>query len=138
MTPRLVPLAGVVIDVGERFEVGRTPFGSRLIGEIRGARWLGERFRARMVGSAAADWAVQGEDELLAADVRMTLRTDDGALVFVSYTGLLDGRADPPIRSAMRFETADPRYAWMARTLFIACGTWDGAQVRYQVFEVQA
>ena len=138
MTPRLVPLARVVIDVGERFEVGRTPFGSRLIGEIRAARWEGERFRAKMVGAAAADWAVVGDDDLLAIDVRMTLETDDGALVFVRYDGFLDGRADPPVRSAMRFETADPRYAWIGRTVFIGCGTWDGVQVRYEVFEVAA
>ena len=71
-------------------------------------------------------------------DVRMTLETDDGALVFVRYDGFLDGRADPPVRSAMRFETADPRYAWLGRTVFIGCGTWDGAQVRYEVFEVAA
>jgi hypothetical protein len=38
----------------------------------------------------------------------------------------------------MRFETSDPRYAWMARTLFIAAGTWDGTHVRYEVFEVAA
>jgi hypothetical protein len=135
---KLVPLARVVIDVGERLDVGRTPFGSRLVGEIRGARWEGERFRAKMVGVAAADWAVQGEDDLLSADVRMTLQTDDGALLYLRYEGLLDGRADPPIRSAMRFETSDPRYAWMARTLFIAAGTWDGRNVRYEVFEVAA
>jgi hypothetical protein len=134
---RLVPLAKVAIDVGQRLEVGRTPFGSRLIGEISGARWEGERFRAKMVGAAAADWAVQGEDDLLAIDVRMTLQTDDGALVYVHYDGVLDGRADPPVRSAMRFETADPRYAWLVRTVFIGVGTWDGAQVRYEVFEVK-
>jgi hypothetical protein len=133
---RLVPLARAVIDVGELIQVGRTPFGSRLVGEIRGARWEGERFRAKMVGAAAADWAVQGEDDLLSVDVRMTLETDDGALLYLHYDGLLDGRADPPVRSAMRFETADARYAWMARTVFIAAGTWDGVQVRYEVFEV--
>lgn len=133
---KLVPLAKVVIDVGERFEIGATPFGARMIGEITGAHWEGERFRAKMVGAAAADWAVVGADDLLAADVRMTLQTDDGALLFLHYGGLLDGRADPPIRSAMRFETADPRYAWMGRTVFIAAGSWDGSKVRYEVFEV--
>jgi len=133
---KLVPLAKVVIDVGERFEVGKTPFGARMIGEITGARWEGERFRAKMVGAASADWAVAGEDDLLAVDVRMTLQTDDGALLYLHYDGLLDGRADPPVRSAMRFETSDPRYAWMGRTVFIACGTWDGVHVRYDVFEV--
>ena len=136
---RLVPLAQVVIDVSRRLEVGRTPFGTRAIGELAGARWEGERFRARMVGAAAADWALTGDDDLLAVDVRMTLETDDGALLFLRYDGLLDPRQDPPIRSAMRFETADPRYAWMGRTLFIGCGTWDGVKtVRYEVFEVAA
>jgi hypothetical protein len=127
----------VEIEVKQRIEVGRTPFGSRLIGELAGARWEGERFRARMIGAAAADWAVAADDGLTDVDVRMSLETDDGALVYARYTGLLDPRQDPPIRSAMRFETANPRYAWMWRTLFIACGSWDGEKtVSYEVFEV--
>jgi hypothetical protein len=100
-----------------------------------------------MVGAAAADWAMTGDDDLLAIDVRMTLETDDGALVFARCDGLLHGRAPPsghrpdgpmagPVRSAMRFETADPRYAWMAGTVFIGVGTWDGSHVHYEVFEI--
>ena len=49
----MVPLCSVVLDVGERFEVGGRSFGARLIGELVGGRWEGERFKASMIGAAS-------------------------------------------------------------------------------------
>ena len=107
----MIPLCSVEIDVGTRFEVGKTGFGQRLIGEIMAARWEGERFKAKMVGAAAADWALMGDNGLLHVDVRMTLETDDGELVYVSYAGLMDSAEEgAPTRTAIRFETGADRY----------------------------
>ena len=57
-------------------------------------------------------------------DVRLTLETDDGALVFVEYRGrsnLETGIA----HAAPTFRTGDPRYAWMNRIQAVARGVWD-------------
>jgi hypothetical protein len=136
----MVPLCSVELDVGKRFPIGKTGFGERLIGELTGGRWEGERFKAKMVGAAAADWALESDDGLLHVDVRMTLETDDGALVYVSYTGLMDTAAEgAPIRSAIRFETAAERYQWLTRTLCVGDGRFDeaAARVTYDVFVLE-
>lgn len=131
----MIPVCSVVIDVGTVHDVGKTGFGHRGIGDITAARWEGERLNAKLVGSAAADWALTSEDGLVAVDVRMTLETDDGELVYVSYTGLMDKLAEAaPIRTAIRFETAAPDYQWLTRTLGVGEGRFDGERVRYKVY----
>ena len=133
----LIPLCAVRLDVGQRFPIGKTPFGERLIGELTGARWEGERFKANMVGVAAADWAIGGDDGLMHVDVRMTLETDDGALAYVHYTGLMDAAVEgAPIRTSIRFETSAEQYQWLARTICVGDGRFDepNLQVLYDVF----
>lgn len=135
----MIPLCSVEINVGERFEIGKTGFGQRLIGDIVASRWEGERFKARMVGAAAADWAVVGDNGMLDVDVRMTLKTDDGELVYVHYTGRMDTNEEgAPIRTAIRFETGSDRYHWLTRTLCVGDGRYDGQQlVTYDTFELR-
>jgi hypothetical protein len=136
----MIPLCSVWLDVGTRFPVGKTAFGDRLIGELTGGRWEGERFKASMVGVAAADWAMVGEDGLTHVDVRMTLETDDGALVYVDYAGLMDTAAEgAPIRTSLRFETPAAQYRWLTRTICVGEGRFDepNLKVLYNVFELR-
>ncbi|MBW2497766.1 MAG: DUF3237 domain-containing protein [Deltaproteobacteria bacterium] len=136
----MIPLCSVELDVGTRYPVGRTPFGDRLIGEITGGRWEGERFKANMVGVAAADWAIGGADGLMYVDVRMTLETDDGALAYVHYTGLMDTAVEgAPIRTSIRFETPAEQYQWMTRTICVGDGRFDepNLKVLYDVYELR-
>jgi len=77
-------------------------------------RIAGPRLNARMTGSAAADWGTRAPDGTVQLDVRATLETDDGALIFVQYNGRVDF-SDPttpgPVYTTPRFETDDDRYA---------------------------
>lgn len=56
-----------------------------------------------------------GPDGTGTVDVRVLVETADGALVFVQYQGRVDLSAGmgAPIYIAPRFETSDPRYAWL-------------------------
>ena len=121
----LVPLCSAVMEVGEAIVLENTPTGTLMVGEIRDSRWDGERFRARQRGRAAADWLDVAPDGTATVDVRLTLETDDGALVYVAYTGrshLDTGEAF----AAPRFRTGDPRYRWLNRIQAVAKGVWDG------------
>jgi hypothetical protein len=120
----LVPLCSAVIRVGEVVTLEGTPSGTLMIGELASSRWEGERLRARQRGRAAADWLLLSPDGTGRVDVRMTLETDDGALLFVEYTGRFDpgtGRA----WSTPTFRTGDPRYAWLNRVQAVAKGFFD-------------
>jgi hypothetical protein len=95
-----------------------------------------------------------GNAALGAFDARAVLRTDDGALIYMSYTGRSlvpdDVRAefaDPAkaslvdasryyLRIAPVFETADPRYAWLNGILAVGRGERIDGGARQAIFAV--
>jgi Protein of unknown function (DUF3237) len=82
------------------------------------ARFEGKRLNASLAGHAAADWLTTSATSAVATpDVRMTLKTDDGALVFMHYQGRADFSAGPAgaiYYTAPKFDVGDPRYRWLA------------------------
>lgn len=54
-------------------------------------------------------------------DLRITLETDDGALIHMTFTGVRDD-ANHYFRTTPRFETAAPKYAFLNRLLAIGVG----------------
>ncbi len=120
---RLVPLCSARIEVSETLVLANTPTGSRMVGEIGAARFEGERLRASLRGRAAADWLLVTPSGVACVDVRMTLETDDGALLYVVYTGRANLETNLAY-AAPTFETGDPRYAWLNGVLCAARGSW--------------
>ena len=125
----LIPLCELTMQVGEPISIGRTPTGDMMIGEITSARWEGERFRAQLRGCAAADWMTFAPDGDGTPDVRMTLETDDGALVFVSYSGRFHG-STAIAYTTPTFRTGDERYAWLNSVQAVGKGSFDGSTGR--------
>lgn len=139
----LVPLCTVVIDLAPSLAIGTGPAGDRSVGEIRGATFDGERLKATLAGSAAADWLVRtGTVGII--DARMTIRTSDDALIYVQYGGRLDlsnPAAGLTAYTAPVFETGDERYAWLNRIQAVGKGTLnitaDGAALHYEICEIR-
>ena len=100
-----------------------TPHGKRVTFPILGGDFEGERLRGKVL-PGGDDWAVQRSDGAIELDLRITLETDDGALVYMTFTGIRDD-AHSYMRTLPRFETAAPKYAFLNRLL--AVGT---AEVR--------
>jgi hypothetical protein len=98
------------------FVIGATPVGTRIVQEIVEARLEGDRVNASLKGVAAADWLAIDAQGIATFDIRMTLETDDGAVVYLSYEGRADwsgGMGSTPVYAAMRFEAGDERYIWL-------------------------
>jgi hypothetical protein len=111
----LIPLCTARFKVDPPLQFGKTPTGQRSQSDIRGAVFEGDRLRATLAGTAS-DWLHLSGD-IGSIDVRMALRTDDGALIGLRYTGKLDV-SDPDDRAsrvAATFETGDSRYLWLSR-----------------------
>ena len=106
-----------------------------MIGEIISARFEGERLKAALRGRAAADWAFVEPSGRVLVDARLTIGTDDGATILVTYTGRMDA-ATAGVVSAMHFETGDHRYQWLTRVLGVAKGSYAGETLNYEVYEV--
>jgi hypothetical protein len=130
---------------------GRTPYGHRRIVIIRGGTFEGERLNGTLL-PGGGDWVLIRPDGSLALDVRLTLRTAEGAAVLMTYRGYRHGppavierlnRAevvDPALyyfRINPLFETADERYAWLNNVVAVGIGERLAAGPRYTVYEVQ-
>ena len=140
MALELVPLMNATITIGEMATISDGPFGTRIVIDISGCHYEGERIKAKQKGSAAADWALLAPDGTATLDVRLTLETDDGALIFVSYKGKMDcsrGIGAEPIYSAPIFETGDQRYAWLNKIQAVAKGTLEGELLTYEIYELR-
>jgi hypothetical protein len=108
------------------------PTGTRITVQVDGGSFTGPKLSGFVVGPSA-DWAVARADGSLRLDVRLLLRTDDGADIYMSYTGVgLDGGAR--LRTAPLFETGDERYAWLNTVQAVSTGSSDGTAVDYQVY----
>lgn len=111
----LVPLCEVDLEIARARNIGNGPSGSRWIAEIIAMTLTGERLNASMIGTAAADW-VTVVGGVATIDVRATVETIDGALVYVQYRGRTDATrrvGTAPAYVAPIFETGDERYAWL-------------------------
>ena len=74
--------------------------------------------------SGGDDWTIGRSDGAIELDLRITLETDDGALVHMTFEGIRDDGAPgaPYFRTLPRFETAEPRYAFLNRLLAVGTG----------------
>ncbi len=130
--------------------VGQTPLGERRVVEVTDGSFTGERMRGTLVKGGAADWIMVRPDATM-LDVRLVLRTDEGALIGMTYRGFRHGPADilakvnlgEPVdpasyyfRTAVFFETAAPAFDWLNRTIAIGTGFRTKEGPCYDVFEV--
>ena len=144
------PLAILSAVLGPPQALGKTPEGNRKIVGVLGGTFIGSRISGEVL-PGGGDWALTRADDALTLDVRLTIQTHDDALIFCRYSGMRHGppevmarlakgeSVDPSemyFRIAPRFETADPRYAWLNRLLSVGIGERLPQGPRYHVHEV--
>jgi hypothetical protein len=129
--------------------VGATPNGFRRIGLVQGGSFEGERLSGEVV--SGNDWQTVRNDSCTKLDVRMILRTTDGALIVMTYTVLRAGapevmekldRGDAPdpdsyyFRMSPLFETSAKKYDWINRIISVGVGNRLAEGPVYSIFEV--
>jgi hypothetical protein len=134
-------LAEVEAELAPAHMLLDAPYGGRLIVDVTAARVEGPRLKASLLGSAAADWVTVSPDGRTGAlDVRATLKTDDGAIIFSEYRGRVHFGADGLHRvfTSPRYETGDPRYAWLNGLQCVGKGISSMAErrLRYRLYAV--
>ena len=145
------PLFDISITVDPPQNLGATPLGTRRIVPVTGGSFKGERVSGIVMPNAAADWILVRADGSIQLDVRLTLKTDDGELIYMNYRGIRNSSAevsqrltngelvDPSeyyFRTAPVFETGADKYAWMNNIISVAVGTRVPTEVRYKIFEI--
>src|SRR5437870_666698 len=103
-----------------------------------GGRFEGPRVKAS-VQTPAGDWITNRADGSYRLDVRLTLKTDDGALILVTYNGIGQTTdAGASLRIAPLFETGESRYVWLTRLQAVGGGQGVGtAAVTYDIYALK-
>jgi Protein of unknown function (DUF3237) len=150
---KAVHLFDIVVDLKPRLNIGEGPFGRRVLFGAAGGSFDGPNLRGEVL-EGGGDWALFRPDGTMALDVRLTLRTDDDALVHMTYGGRWvtppDLRADisdpakryqiDPARYYFRtnplFETGAPQYAWLNDIVCIGSGYLVEGGIAYKVSQI--
>ena len=146
---RLEHIMSYTATLGTREVIGPVPEGLRINvyvtgGEVTGPKVFG---KLRPLGG---DWLTVRRDGVSILDVRGTIETNDGALIYVTYNGTSDRGEDGYERSLQggpaasgrkifispRFHTSDSRYLWINRLHCLGIGATVTGGVAYDVYAV--
>ena len=132
-------------------DLGDTPAGNRRVFTVSGGQFTGDRLRGEVLREASSDLLLLRGDGSYQQDVRLLLRTDDGAIILMTYRGVrhaspeVDARvaqgelvspSDYYLRTAPFFETAAAKYSWLNKIVSIGVGERRADGVQYQVYEI--
>jgi hypothetical protein len=117
------PLMTLRLNTAPTQNVGAGPHGMRVTFPITGGSFEGDRLRGRVL-PGGDDWTVKRPDGVVELDLRITLETEDGALIHMAFEGIRDdtARGAPYFRTVPRFETAAPKYSFLNRLLAVGTG----------------
>jgi hypothetical protein len=147
---RTAHLFTITLKVGKIQNLGKTPLGERRVAPVLGGRFEGPKLKGA-VEEGGSDWLLVRPDGATQLDVRLTLKTDDGQLIGMTYRGYRHGpaavierlnRGEPVdaseyyFRTAPFFETASEKYGWLNRIVAVATGHRPPEGPVYHVFEV--
>ena len=133
----LKPLGTMDIQLGETIDVGDGPKGHRIIADVLTVKLKGEKISAELATNDAADWLTLSDNGTLGTlDVRLALKTDDGAYIYVEYGGRMDMAAGV-MAVAPTFQTGAPQYSWINRIQAVAAGAvdFDSGTLTYTLYE---
>lgn len=137
------------VDFAAMQMIGKTPAGLRRIAPVVGGTFSGERLNGVVL--PGADWVINRPDGVMVIDVRLTLKADDGALIYLSYQGRFLADAEAMARFAKgavlnaseyslairaTFESGDERHAWLNNVIAVGTGEQTPGGPVYEIFEI--
>jgi muconolactone delta-isomerase len=149
--PRLTPVYRLDATLGEPLDLGDTVQGHRRIVPLTGGTFSGPEISGMLIAGASADWQTIRPDGTAFGDIRYTLQTDGGALLYVQSRGVRHGPAevlarlgrgedvDPSeytFRAATQIETAVPELDWLNKGVFIGVAGRQAGGVIYETYLV--
>src|SRR3954452_22160177 len=149
-TPQLTFVYRLQITLAPPLDTGETPQGRRRVVAQTGGTFTG-RLTGTLLPGASADWQVVRPDGTALADIRYTLQTDDGALLYVQSRGVRHGSpevlerlgrgedvdaSEYTFRTSTQIETASRELAWLNKGVFIGVGGRNAGVVVYETYLV--
>jgi hypothetical protein len=146
-------LFDMVVDLDPRLDFGAGPLGQRVLFGSAGGKFEGSKLRGEVL-RGGGDWSLFRPNGVMTLDVRLTLKTADGALIYMTYGGrwvtppelraeMADAakryKIDPSryyFRTNPLFETGASHYVWLNDIVCSGYGYLVEGGIAYKVFQV--
>jgi hypothetical protein len=137
--------------VAPPLDLGEIAQGNRRIVALTGGTFTGPEIRGTLLPGASADWQIVLPDGTALGDIRYTLQTDGGDVLYVQSRGVRHGRPDVlarlgrsedvdpseyTFRTSTQIETAAPELDWLNKGVFISVGGRHAGGVVYETYLV--
>jgi muconolactone delta-isomerase len=149
--PRLTLVYNLTATLGQPLDLGDVAGGHRRIVPLGGGSFTGPEISGTLLPGASADWQIVQPDGTALGDIRYTLQTDRGDLLYVQSRGVRHGTAevlarlgrgedvDPSeytFRTSTQIEAAAPDLGWLNKGVFVSVGGRQAAGVSYDTYLV--
>ena len=149
--PSLTRVYRLEATLGETLDLGDLAQGRRRIVPLTGGTFAGPDLNGKLLPGASADWQIVLPDGTAFGDVRYTLETDEGDLLYVQSRGVRHGSADVlerlargedvdaseyTFRTSTQIETAAAGLEWLNKGIFISVGGRKPGAVIYETYLV--
>jgi len=149
--PSLTRVYRLEATVGEPLDLGDIAQGHRRIVPLTGGTFTGPELNGKLLPGSSADWQIVLPDGTAVGDIRYTLQTDGGDLLYVQSRGVRHGSADVleriasggdvdasdyTFRTSIQIETAAPALKWLNKGVFISVGDRRPGAVIYETYLV--
>ena len=149
--PQLVAVYRLETTLGQPYDLGETPHGHRRVVPLTSGTFTGPQISGKLLPRASADWQVVLADGTALGDIRYTLQTDRGDLLYVQSRAVRHGPAavlarlargeavdagEYTFRASTEIETAAPELDWLNKGIFISVAARQAASVIYETYLV--
>jgi hypothetical protein len=150
--PQIRHIYHLEATLGEPLDLGEVTGGRRRIVPLTGGQFTGSQIRGRLLAGTSADWQLIRPDGTAIGDIRYTLQTEHGALLYVRAQSVRHGDADVLerlargeqvdageyiFRAAVQIETSAADLAWLNKGVFISVGGRSSGGVAYDTYVVE-
>lgn len=125
-------LMDIVLDVAAPQNLG-----TRRIVPVTGGTFEGPKLKGTALGGGA-DWILVRPDGVSELNVRVTLRTDDDQLIYLTYRGLLftPKGGEQYWRTTPIFETGSAKYDWLTKIIAVGVGKNVPGKAAYSIYQI--
>jgi hypothetical protein len=149
--PSLKRVYRLEATVGEPLDLGDLAQGRRRIVPLTSGTFAGPELNGTLLPGSSADWQVVLRDGTALGDIRYTLQTDDGHLLYVQSRGVRRGSAEVlarlargedidaseyTFRTSTQIEAAAPELDWLNKGVFVSVGGRRPGGVIYETYLV--
>lgn len=149
--PRLTKVYRLEASLGQPLDLGEIAQGHRRIVPLTGGTFTGPEISGKLLPGASADWQIVLPDGTALGDIRYTLQTDGGDLLYVRSRSVRDGSAEVlarlgrgedveaseyTFRTSTQIETAVPDLDWLNKGVFVSVAGRQPGAVIYETYLV--